>query len=221
MVCPQIRYQWRKDCSRVLYFFPRAIIINYHKLSGSKQEKFILSQSGRSKIWILFFVKINTTGSKRLECGFIFCGVEDGHHPSLSPPSGSLKSTFVPYTKYIYPIPTSPNVISTHYSIISKSKGSRKYHQKSQISSRKSSKHSLSEIRGMLHPEAKFFSVCGPMKLENRSASKTQWWDRYSKFQRQTFQFQNGEIRKNEGVVCPKQVWNPGEQILLGFKHWA
>ena len=38
----------------------------------------------------------------------------------------------------------------------------------------------MSEPLGMIHPEAKFFSISGLVELENKlSVPKTQWWDRH------------------------------------------
>lgn len=37
----------------------------------------------------------------------------------------------------------------------------------------------MSETGGMIHPEAKFFSIFEPMTSDKLSASRIQWWDMY------------------------------------------
>lgn len=38
----------------------------------------------------------------------------------------------------------------------------------------------MDETRALIYPETKFLSICGSVKLQNRSsASRIQWWDSY------------------------------------------
>lgn len=76
-----------------------------------------------------------------------------------------------------------------------------------------SSKTGIGETLGVVHLEAKFFSISGQtgyLFLKYNKGTNIVY----------TFLFQNREHGKNQGIIGHKQVQILGGKISLGFKAW-
>ena len=117
---------------------------------------------------------------------------------------------------------TSPNPLKSQpiTSSNQSKKVSSKYHQlRNPIS-----QPGVGETLGLIHPEVKFFSICGSVKLENKlSVPQIQWWDRQRIAVTDIpIPKRRGERERREGkgrkevVTAPKQFQNPTKQ-----GHWV
>ena len=97
-VCIQLEWKHHKgkdSCLfRSLYSFPRAVIMNYYKLCGLKQQKYILSHSGGFKIKKLVS-HTSSKGSRRVSTPCLFQLLVAPDMPGLA--AGSFQSP-VSYT---------------------------------------------------------------------------------------------------------------------------
>ena len=131
------------------------------------------------------------------------------HNLPFDPP----RSTSVTHAKYSHPIPASPK-----FQPITAS---------TQVQNPISSKvqNLVPCIRDGWHsgynpPEAKFFTICALVKLENKfSAPQIQWWYRQSIIVVDSL-IPKGESGRNKGVTALKQFQNPAGKISLAPKAW-
>ena len=77
-----------------------------------------------------------------------------------------------------------------------------------------STKSSTGESRGMMHLEARFFSVCENVNSDKFSVSEIQWQDRL----RTDIPIPQRGNQKEERMMGAKQVQNLARRILLDIK---